>query len=254
MRLALALIVALAPIVALALPGAAAAENGKQLYGRYCVMCHGPNGAGVVTPATVGSGPARDQGIYGAAGPRLDDVGAMSAHFYLTTGYMPLKRPGIQPRRARQLLGPRQVDALIAYVASLGNGPPIPSPHPERGSLSEGQRLFTERCAGCHQVVGEGGYVTGAVPPPLKDATPVQVAEAVRIGPYVMPTFSKTAISDAQLDSIVRYVEWAKHPDDRGGVSLWHIGPVPEGLVTWFVAAAALIATCMLLGRRLRRG
>ena len=33
----------------------------------------------------------------------------------------------------------------------------------------------------------EGGYVTGAVPPALGDATPTQVAEAVRIGPYVMP-------------------------------------------------------------------
>jgi ubiquinol-cytochrome c reductase cytochrome c subunit len=244
----------LAVLVVLAVPGAAAAANGKQLYGRYCAMCHGPDGSGQVVPAPVGAGPARDQGVYDAVAPPLDDAGAMGAHFYLTTGYMPLKRPGIQPRRSRQLLGPREVDALIAYVASLGNGPPIPTPHPERGNLSEGQRLFTEKCAGCHQVVAEGGYVTEAVPPPLKDATPVQVAEAVRIGPYVMPKFSATAISNAQLDSIVRYVEWAKHPDDRGGASLGHIGPVPEGLVTWFVAAAALVALCMILGRRLRRG
>jgi ubiquinol-cytochrome c reductase cytochrome c subunit len=241
-------------VLLLALPGAAAAANGEQLYGRYCAMCHGPDGAGQVTPAEVGAGPARDQDTYAASGPSLVGVGARAAHFYLSTGYMPLKRPGIQPRRSRQLLGPRQVDALIAYVATLGKGPPIPRPHPERGNLSEGQHLFTEKCAGCHQVVARGGYVTDAVPPALTDATAVQVAEAVRIGPYVMPKFSETAISDAQLDSIVRYVEWAKHPDDRGGISLGHVGPVPEGLVTWFVAAAALVALCMVLGRRLRRG
>jgi ubiquinol-cytochrome c reductase cytochrome c subunit len=144
------------------------------------------------------------------------------------------------------------VQALIAYVASLGKGPPVPTPHPERGNLSEGQHQFTEKCAGCHQIVAEGGYVTGAVPPPLQGATAVQIAEAVRIGPYVMPTFSESAVTDAQLDSIIRYVLWTRHPDDRGGVSLGHVGPVPEGLVTWFVAAAALVALCLVLGRRFR--
>jgi ubiquinol-cytochrome c reductase cytochrome c subunit len=247
MRFALVLL-----LVVLALPSAAAAANGEQLFGRYCAMCHGPDGTGQVTPEEVGAGPARDQGVYKAVAPSLVGVGAQAAHFYLTTGYMPLKRPGIQPRRSRQLLGPRQVQALIAYVASLGKGPPVPRPDPERGNLSEGQQLFTEKCAGCHQIVAEGGYVTGAVPPPLEDATPVQIAEAVRIGPYVMPKFSETAVTDAQLDSIIRYVQWAKHPDDRGGASLGHIGPVPEGLVTWFVAAAALVALCLVLGRRLR--
>ena len=248
MRLALAL------LATLLIPGAAAGANGKQLYGRYCAMCHGPDGSGQVTPAAVGAGPARDQDVVGAVVPSLRGVGAQAAHFYLTTGYMPLKRPGIQPRRSRLLLGPGQIDALIAYVASLGNGPAIPRPHPGRGSLSEGQHLFAERCAGCHQIMAKGGYTTDAVPPPLQDATPVQIAEAVRIGPYVMPKFSRTAISESQLDSIVRYVRWTRHPDNRGGASLGDVGPVPEGLVTWFVAGAALIALCMLLGRRLRRG
>jgi quinol---cytochrome-c reductase cytochrome c subunit len=245
---------ALAVLVALTLPAAAGALDGKQLYGRYCAMCHGPNGSGQVRPAAVGAGPARDQGVYGAVAPPLHGVGARAAHFYLTTGYMPLRRPGIQPRRSRLLLGPREIEALIGYVASLGAGPPIPRPHPARGNLSEGQHLFAERCAGCHQIVGQGGFVTEAVPPPLQDATPVQIAEAVRIGPYVMPKFSRTAISDDQLDSIVRYVRWTRHPDNRGGASLGDVGPVPEGLVTWFVAGSVLVALCMLLGRRLRRG
>jgi ubiquinol-cytochrome c reductase cytochrome c subunit len=112
--------------------------------------------------------------------------------------------------------------------------------------------LFTDHCAGCHQVVAEGGYVTGALPPPLEDDSAVQIAEAVRIGPYVMPRFSKKAISDKQLDSIIAYVEYAKHPDDRGGWALGHIGPVPEGLVTWFIAASVLIGVCVVIGKRLR--
>jgi quinol---cytochrome-c reductase cytochrome c subunit len=93
--------------------------------------------------------------------------------------------------------------------------------------------------------------VTGAVPPSLAAATPRQIAEAVRIGPYVMPTFTKKSLSDRELDSIIRYVEYAKDPDDRGGWSIGHLGPIPEGLVAWFVGAAALVLVCIVLGRRL---
>jgi ubiquinol-cytochrome c reductase cytochrome c subunit len=80
------------------------------------------------------------------------------------------------------------------------------------------------------------------------------VAEAVRIGPYVMPRFSKRALTDGQLDSLVAYVEWAKHPDQRGGWSLGNVGPVPEGLVTWFFGMTVLVGFCLVIGRRLRRG
>jgi ubiquinol-cytochrome c reductase cytochrome c subunit len=52
----------------------------------------------------------------------------------------------------------------------------------------------------------------------------------------------------------VRYVEYAKNPDDRGGWAIGHIGPVPEGLVTWFLAATALVGVCLVLGKRLGRG
>jgi ubiquinol-cytochrome c reductase cytochrome c subunit len=218
----------------LVLPSAAAADNGKQLFGRYCAKCHGPDARGT------------------SRGPSLIGAGELAADFYLRTGYMPLKETGLQPRRSRLLLGPAEIDALVRYVASLGHGPAVPRPHPERGNVSEGMALFRRHCAGCHQIVAQGGYVTHAVPPALGDATPTQVAEAVRIGPYVMPKFSTAAISNRQLDSIVRYVQYARHPDNRGGWALGNIGPIPEGLVSWFIAGSVLLATCLLIGRRLR--
>jgi ubiquinol-cytochrome c reductase cytochrome c subunit len=248
-----------AAAVALVLAPAAAgapgklARDGKHLYGQYCISCHGANGAGNVRTRSTGSGPLKTQTSQRVAAPSLVGVGALAADFYLRTGYMPLPRLGIQPRRSRVLLNEHQIGALVAYVASLGHGPPVPKPQPAKGSLSLGLHLFTDHCAGCHQVVAEGGYVTGAVPPPLEDATPTQIAEAVRIGPYVMPTFSKKAITDAQLNSIVAYVEYAKHPEDPGGWAIGHVGPVPEGLVTWFLAATALLAVCMMIGTRFRR-
>ena len=226
--------------------------RGGHLYGRYCLACHGANGSGV-NGGEAGFGPGRNETVQKRLGPPLRGVGALSADFYLRTGYMPLRQVGEQPRRSRVLFDEREIEDLVAYVASLGRGPPVPTPRPERGSLSDGQRLFTDHCAGCHQVVAEGGYLTDAIAPPLEDATATQVAEAIRIGPYVMPRFSTRDLSTQQVDSIVRYVEWAKNPDDRGGWAIGHIGPVPEGLVTWFLAAAVLVASCVVLGRRLRR-
>jgi ubiquinol-cytochrome c reductase cytochrome c subunit len=225
--------------------------RGEHLYGRYCLACHGANGAGR-TDGRAGYAPGRNLTVQQGVGPTLRGVGALAADFYLRTGYMPLREAGKQPRRSRVLLTAGEIRDLVAYVASLGKGPPVPRPHPERGSLSDGQRLFTDNCAGCHQVVAEGGYLTGGIAPPLEDATVRQIAEAIRIGPYVMPRFSPRQLSAHDVDSIVRYVEWSKHPDDRGGWAIGHIGPVPEGLVTWFLAAAALVATCIVIGKRLR--
>lgn len=242
---------ALTLVLVAALPASAAAQppskvqRGEQLYGQSCIRCHGPGGAGIVeTPATV-SALAQP-----ALGPPLKGVGARAADFYLRTGYMPLQSPFDVPKRKTPRFPQRDVAALIAYVASLGPGPPVPKPHPERGSLSAGLKLFTEHCAGCHQVVGEGGVVTDTRVPPLEDASPVQIAEAVRIGPYLMPRFSQRAISNAQLDSIISYVQYAKNPDDRGGWALGHLGPFPEGMVTWLLAGSLLVALCLVIGKR----
>jgi quinol---cytochrome-c reductase cytochrome c subunit len=228
--------------------------RGDHLYGRYCLACHGANGAGSTRPGgrIIGAGPNREQGQEQAVAPPLVGVGALAADFYLRTGYMPLQHLGLQPRRGPVPFSEEQIRALVAYVASLGPGPAVPTPHPERGSLSGGEQLFADHCAGCHQIVARGGYVTGAVPPALTAASPTQIAEAVRIGPYVMPRFSRHALSNRQLDSVIRYVEYAKRPQHPGGWSIGYLGPVPEGLVTWFLAMAALVVVCVALGRRLR--
>jgi ubiquinol-cytochrome c reductase cytochrome c subunit len=224
--------------------GAAPRDLGRDLYIQGCISCHGKDARGVER-----SGPARGTGEVQGAGPSLVGVGAMAADFYLRTGYMPLGRADAQPHRKPTPYTERQLDALVAYIGSLG-GPPVPKVRPERGNLSEGLRLFTESCAGCHQIAGEGGIVTGAVAPSLRNATPTQIAEAVRVGPYVMPRFPESQLSDRQLDSIVRYVLDARDPNDRGGWGIGHLGPVPEGIVAWLLAGGVLIAVIRLIGAR----
>jgi len=244
----------LAPVaVVLVLPGAAGAqlgggasvEKGKELYAEHCLSCHGPDGSGVTST----SQPTGALGVHGL-GPGLRGVGALAADFYLTTGYMPLRNPHNQPRHTQSPFSEQEIASLVAYVASHGKGPAIPTPQPKHSQISRGLQLFTEHCAGCHQVVAEGGYVPNAVAPPLHRATAVQIAEAVRVGPYLMPKFGERQIADDELNAIVAYVEWAKHPDDRGGWNLGRIGPVPEGLVTWLMAAVVLIGVCLAIGRR----
>jgi ubiquinol-cytochrome c reductase cytochrome c subunit len=250
-------VVIAAVIAALALPLSSSGGTGQgaRLYGRYCVMCHGPNGSGITQaePDSIGAGPLREQTQQRGVGPSLRGVGALAADFYLRTGYMPLQHVGIQPRRSRVVLSDGEIRALVAYVASFGPGPPIPKPQPARGNLATGLHLFTRNCAGCHQVVAQGGYVTGAVAPPLGDATNVQIAQAVRIGPYIMPRFTKAQISDRQLDSLIAYVAYTRNPHDPGGLPIGLIGPVPEGLVTWLIAAVAGVAFCVVIGTRLKR-
>ncbi len=239
----------LAALVLAGTAGAASIQRGQRLYGQFCAACHlSP------TPHTIGFGPGRELRQQKALAPSLHGVGAMAADFYLRTGYMPLRKTGLQPRRSRLVLSQGEISDLTAYVASLGKGPAIPAPHPAQGNVSQGMQLFADHCAGCHQIAAEGGYANGAVPPALADDNDVQIAEAVRIGPWVMPTFTQRAITNRQLDSIIRYVDYAKHPDDRGGWAIGHLGPIPEGLVTWLIAATLLVCFCMALGARLRRG
>lgn len=211
-------------------------ERGRALFEERCSLCHGFDARGVT-----------------GVGPSLHGAGAESADFYLSTGRMPLDAPtGSEPLRSDPAYGRADIAAIVAYVASLG-GPPVPTPHPERGSLAEGRAAYTSFCAGCHQIVGEGGVVTGAVPPALDGVTAAQIAEAVRIGPYVMPAFGPGVIDERTLDSIVRYIEYTRHPDDRGGWSIGHIGPIPEGMIAWLLAGGALLLAARLIGERQRR-
>ncbi|HEX3807569.1 MAG TPA: c-type cytochrome [Gaiellaceae bacterium] len=211
------------------------ANTGKGLFAANCSRCHGSLGQGLPN-----------------MGPSLKDAGALAADFYLSTGYMPLGDPHDQPSRSRVLFTTQELHALVSYVASLGHGPPVPSPQWQSASVPAGQKLFVDHCAGCHQIVARGGVVTGARVPPLTNATPRQIAEAVRVGPYLMPHFSTTAVTPAQLNDLIAYVQYTKHPDNAGGWSIGDLGPWPEGMVAWLLAGSILVALCCVFGRRSR--
>jgi ubiquinol-cytochrome c reductase cytochrome c subunit len=206
--------------------------QGRTLYLESCASCHGLDA----------------RGVHGL-GPSLHGAGERAADFYLSTGRMPLDQPDDEPLRKAPAFPRSQIDALVAYVGSLG-GPPIPHSDPRRGSISEGFQEFSDSCAGCHQIVGAGGMTTGARVPSLQGATPTDIAEAVRIGPYLMPKFGEAQIDQHKLDSLSRYIEYTHAPKDEGGWAIGHIGPVPEGFVAWLLGLAALILAARAIGER----
>jgi ubiquinol-cytochrome c reductase cytochrome c subunit len=208
------------------------AQRGRELYAGTCATCHGETLRGV---------PGR--------GPSLLGAGAAATDFYLSTGRMPIADPTDEPSRSERQMSKADIAALVAYVGSFG-GPPIPDADPRRGDLARGKELFTESCAGCHQVMARGGIVTGAFVPALQDVTARQVAEAVRVGPYLMPIFDEKRMPQRDLDDVAAYVAFTAEPDDRGGWGIGNIGPVPEGMVTWLVAAVVLLGIVRALGER----
>jgi ubiquinol-cytochrome c reductase cytochrome c subunit len=211
-------------------PGATAQPGGRALFASSCSACHGVDARGVA-----------------GKGPSLVGAGAASADFYLETGRMPLSEPSAEPARGEPAFTRAERRALTDYVASLG-GPPIPSVG--QGDAREGFAPFRDHCAGCHSITARGGVAPPGAAPALQQATATQIAEAVRVGPYLMPRFDERQIDEAQLDAIVAYVLAQRHPDDRGGWGIGNIGPIPEGLVAWLLAGTALLIVARLIGER----
>jgi ubiquinol-cytochrome c reductase cytochrome c subunit len=225
-------------------PSKPSVQLGAQLYAGNCSTCHGIAGAGITHPRP-GAGDVQGQG------PSLRGVGAQAPDFYLRVGFMPLAHAHEEPQNNRVWFTDTEIRSINMYVASLGKGPGIPHVNPSAGTIQEGLKLFTDHCAGCHQMVGRGGYVYGARVPPLQGFTPTEIAEAVRIGPYLMPKFSAKQISDSDLNSLVRYVESTADPDNHGGWGIGNLGPIPEGMVVAWIAIPLVLLACLAVSRRL---
>lgn len=211
------------------------ADNGRRLYVTGCASCHGLDGNGIET-----------------RGPSLENAGAASVDFYLTSGRMPASEgTGKQVLRKPPAYEPDEIADLVAYASTFGDGPPIPQIDTAGGDLAMGQQLYTANCAACHNSAGSGGPLgRGYFAPAVTRASNLQVAEAARIGPGAMPSFGAGVIDDEQLAAITRYVDHLRAPDDRGGLSLGRIGPVTEGMVAWFVGMVLLVAAARWIGAR----
>ncbi|MFN2488323.1 MAG: c-type cytochrome [Actinomycetota bacterium] len=209
-------------------------ERGRRLFVESCVSCHGAEGQGT------------------QYGPSLEDAGAAAANFQLTTGRMPLADAGGQPVRKPPAFEPGRIADLVAYVASIGDGPPIPEVSVGAGDLAQGRDVFINNCAPCHGANANGGAVgDDALAPTLLHSEPLVVAEAILVGPGQMPAFD---FDDEERNSVVRFVEFLGTKRDPGGADIGGVGPVPEGFVAWTVGGVGVLITCLFVGHRRRPG
>ena len=204
--------------------------DGRELFLSSCASCHGPDGGGT------------------DLGPPLEAAGAASADFQLSTGRMPLNDPDSPTVRKPPAFSDEEIDALVAYVASLGEGPEIPGVDAATGHVSAGQLLFIDNCAACHGATANGGAVgPDALAPSLYEATDLQIAEATIVGPGEMPKFT---FEDEELNDIIAFIAELRTEAPPGGADIGGVGPVPEGLIAWGVGVIALTAICFVIGSR----
>jgi ubiquinol-cytochrome c reductase cytochrome c subunit len=212
---------------------------GAELYAAGCATCHGSAGQG---------------GTAGQA-PSLVGVGAAAVDFQVSSGRMPLKQPGAEAPRHPVQYSEDEIQALDAYVASLGAGPAIPAVDPASGDIASGGSLFRANCANCHNFFGQGAPLSSGKYAPVitnQEITDTQIAEAIRTGPESMPVFSSSELTPHDINSIIRYIQFLRNPHDPGGNGLGHLGPVPEGLVIWLLGIGALAGVCLWIGGRVR--
>jgi ubiquinol-cytochrome c reductase cytochrome c subunit len=212
----------------------ALAGTGQQLFINNCSSCHGLSAEG------------------SDRGPNLVGVGAATVDFWVSTGRMPLAYPGAQAVRKPVLFSRTQQLAIVSFVTSFGaGGPGIPVVNTASASQSSGNDLFGLNCAGCHVITGVGdALANSAFAPSLYQATPTQIAEAMRTGPGNMPRFGPGTLSDQNVNDIVRYVTYLQHPANPGGLGLGHVGPVTEGFIAIVVGLGVLILAAYWIGIR----
>ncbi|GAC1316494.1 MAG: c-type cytochrome [Acidimicrobiales bacterium] len=209
--------------------------RGRVVYEQSCQTCHQADGAGQV-----------QAGI-----PSLHGVGAAAVDFYVGTGRMPEADLSPQAPRKPVSIGPDDRAALVAYITTTWpGGPNIPEPF-AAANMTRGGDLYRTNCSACHSATGAGAALAhGAYAPSLSQATTVQVMEAARVGPGNMPVFDESALSSEELSAVAGYVQYLRHPDDRGGANLGHTGPIAEGFVGLLVGVGALVGVAAWVGHR----
>jgi ubiquinol-cytochrome c reductase cytochrome c subunit len=209
-------------------------QEGKRLFETRCTSCHGANMQGT------------------AQGPPLIGVDVQDVDFELRTGRMPAPVPFEQEMHKLPYFPPQQVRDIVSYVMSKSDGNkilPAVRLYNDAGSLRTGREVYEENCEQCHAATGHGNSVGYAdVAPSLMEATPQDLADALRFGPDVMPKFGPNVIDQRHLDDLASYVWYLQHAKyNPGGLQLANWGPVSEGFVAWTFGMGLLV----LLARRI---
>jgi ubiquinol-cytochrome c reductase cytochrome c subunit len=231
---------------------AALVKQGHQLFLVGCSFCHGTNGQGVKT-------------LDGnQLGPALVGVGAAAVDFQVGTGRMPAVQPGPQIPQKKPSYTQDEINALAAYVASLGPGPAIPKPsdysldgltaEQRQEAITRGGEIFLTNCTACHNFEGSGGAMPkGGFAPKIRGVAPKYIFEAMLTGPQAMDNFSNGNLSISEKRDIIAYLQSLENNPDYGGFGMGGIGPVSEGMFAWIVGIGSLVGVAVWIAAHTAR-
>lgn len=212
--------------------------EGKQLFDNNCLTCHGSNLQGETD-----------------RGPSLIGVGSAAVYFQVSTGRMPLDAQSAQAVQKPVKFNSHQIDALGAYIQSIGGGPQAPTKSGDQlaqGNPAQGGQLFRLNCASCHNFTGQGGALSsGKFAPSLQDASPSVMYTAMLSGPQNMPRFSDRQLTPQEKQDIIAYITSVQGGNNSpGGDELGGLGPISEGFIAWVVGIAALVGVTLWIGAK----
>lgn len=206
------------------------AIDGADLYATQCVSCHGVDATGVE-----------------GNGPDITNEGEAAVDFVLRTGRMPLSVPEEQAYRRPTRYTDAEIEALVAYAGTLGDGPAIPDVDIGSADLVNGGVVFRLNCAACHVASGSGSVIgSDRRAPSLAQPSPTVIGEAIIVGPGAMPVFDH--LSAEEISDVALYVVTMQEDDTTGYRALGGIGPVAEGLAAWFLALIPMIVFTRWIG------
>jgi len=231
---------------------AAKIQQGRELFLVGCSFCHGDHGQGVKT-------------LDGKQlGPPLIGVGAAAVDFQVGTGRMPAVQPGPQIPQKKVVYTPEEIDALGAYVASLGPGPAVPNPEDysleglsdeeREAAIARGGQIFLTNCTACHNAQGQGGAMPrGGYAPKIQGVPAKYVYEAMLTGPQAMDNFSNGNLTPDEKRDIIAYLHSLQDSPDIGGFGMGGLGPVSEGMFAWLVGIGSLVGVAIWIAAHTAR-
>ena len=182
--------------------------QGRELFLVGCAFCHGQNAEGIRTDDGDQYGPLagrrrrRRRRLPGRHRPDADG---------------PARRPG--PAARRRVYTEEEIEALAAYVASLGPGPAIPdeddysieglSDEEREEAIVRGGQIFLTNCTACHNFAGSGGAHAARPlrPEPHAASSAKHIYEAMLTGPQQMPVFSDGVLTPEDKRDVIAYLK-----------------------------------------------
>lgn len=212
-------------------------QRGALIYQQQCAQCHGGEGSG---------GTVRESG---RPAPPVRGVEVAYVDLVLRVGRMPPVGDPFDNRPRKPTVVGADREALLAWMSGafslIGQIPEVQEGHPGRGL-----QAYSAQCAHCHGASGGGGVAgAGAYTPPLTGYEPIVIAEAIRVGPFEMPAFSPTQISDPEVGDITAFLRMIEEEQRTPIFGLVELNPVYAAAFVALLTVALVLSLLWIGGR-----